>query len=270
MTIQAVRCESCGGTLAFPEGKPSPECSFCGSTHQVQIPIDRSIPQPHFVIGFSISDEEADQSFRTFAQSSFWYPKDIRNAELELKRIYLPAWVWKEYIETHYNGLISASSESGKKPISGIQKTQYDQVLIPSSKAVSQQELNGIAPFPYEKVHRFDEELLEYPYELGELTERIALSQCQVLMQNTHLSAISNHLSIQKIRGSSVYSDLKGTPAVLPVFIGVYTRKNKYYRIIINGSTGRLVGDAPFDWIKLFIIISIVAITIFILMNVLS
>ena len=132
MSLLALHCESCGGSIAFLEGQSSPECPFCGSKKQVEKPIDQQFEAPEFMIPFVISEEKADESFRGFARSSFWYPKDIRQAKLELKAILLPSWLWSGKVNSHYCGLIRASTRSGKMPISGTASIRFDQILVPS------------------------------------------------------------------------------------------------------------------------------------------
>ena len=258
MTLMALTCENCGGSIAFPEGKESPECPFCGSTKQVTKPLDQQFEPPQFVIPFAIADTDAEQSFQKFARSSFWYPKDIRQAKLDLKAILLPAWLWSGDVESHYAGLVSASTRSGKKPIAGIDSVHFSQVLVPSSQAVSLHELNSIAPFEVSQSIPFSVDTLEFPYELGELTRRIAIQKCQQEMQKKHAAHIKSTQGALKINCSSVYSNIKGNPALLPVFIGVYRRKDNYYRIVVNGLNGNIIGEAPFDWLKLIMIIAAV------------
>jgi hypothetical protein len=255
MKLLALSCESCGGSIAFPEGKASPECPFCGSTKQVEKPLDQQLEPPQFVIPFAIEKKDAESSFQKFARSSFWYPKDIRQAKLELKTILLPAWLWSGDVESHYTGLATASTRSGKRPISGISTVHFNQVLVPSSQAVTIQELNSIAPFEVSKSIPYSVETLNYPYEPGELTRRIALQKCQQEMQKKHATHIKSTQSALSINCSSLYSNIEGSPALVPVFIGVYRRKDNFYRIVVNGLNGNIIGEAPFDWIKLLMII---------------
>ena len=93
MTLKAIQCEDCGGSVAFPEDKTLPECPFCGSTKQIPRPLTVKFLPPAFWLPFETSKNDADEAFRAFAKSSFWYPKDIRTASLELKTVLLLAWV---------------------------------------------------------------------------------------------------------------------------------------------------------------------------------
>jgi hypothetical protein len=251
MSLVALQCQSCGGSIAFPEGKPTPYCPFCGSEKQVEKPLNQQILPPELMLDFGISDEEADQSFREFAQSSFWHPKKIRQAKLELQMILLPAWIWSGKSEMHYNGLISAATQSGKRPVSGISEQYFDQILVPSSKAVSLVELNSIAPFEISTHQPFDPEKIEFPYEPGELTKHIAINLAKDMMRHVHSSKVKSQEGLSDLHSSAIFHNLDGLPALLPVYIGVYRQKDKFYRVVINGLSGKLIGEAPFDWVKL-------------------
>ena len=259
MTIQALKCEMCGGAIAFPHGNPSPICPYCGASKQVSITLDNQVIQPDEMLDFWISEDEADQSFREFASSSFWYPKDIRNADLELKRMYLPAWIFSGDIESHYCGLIRANSRSGYRPVSGIEKYSFDQILVPSSKAINIQEINAISPFPNKNFQKLDTSQLQYPYEPSELSERVAIKLSHDVMRMEHGEILQHEKNLTKIRNSAIFENVDGHPALFPIFIGVYRRKDKYYRIVINGCTAKLSGNAPFDWVKLLIILLVFA-----------
>ncbi len=266
MSLQAVQCEDCGGSVAFAEDKSFPECPFCGSTKQIPKPIDRQVRPPSSWVPFSIDEEQADIAFRTFAQSSFWYPKDIRNASLELKALLLPAWRWSGTVESHYNGLRSASSKSGFSPASGRDSVHFSQIWVPASQALTLSEVNEIAPFPSETAQSLEQEPA-LPFEVGELTERIALRSAKAAMSNAHHNHIHSKTGLRKLKTSSIHHNLSGEPGLIPIYIGVYRRKDKYYRILVNGATGKLIGDAPLDWVKIVGIIATILAVILIVVN---
>ena len=61
---------------------------------------------------------------------------------------------------------------------------------------------------------------------------------------------------------------MSGQPSLIPVFIGVYRRKDQYYRIVVNGATGKLIGEAPLDWVKIWMVIIIVVGIVLVAVNV--
>ena len=266
MSLLAIQCNDCGGSIAFPEDKPLPECPFCGSTKQIPQPLDRQVHPPSEWVPFEIIQTEADEAFRTFAQSSFWYPKDIRNATLDLQMILLPAWLWSGEVETHYNGLTNAMTPSGYRPTSGQDTIRYSQVWVPSSKALTLTELNDLAPFPSDQSQSL-QDTPPLPFELGDLTERVALKHAKNVMSNSHHSHISSQTGLRQLQTSSVHHNMEGRPGLVPIYIGVYRRKDNYYRILINGSTGKLIGEAPLDWSKITLIVVILVGAVLILIN---
>ena len=255
MTLLAIQCEDCGGSVAFLEEKPLPECPFCGSTKQVPKPLDRQIKPPSFWLPFETTQQDADAAFREFAQSSFWYPKDIREASLELQTLLLPAWVWNGHIETHYNGQIRSHSPSGYRPVSGRDGMSLHQVWVPASKALTLSEINQLAPFPTEGAQPL-EDTPTIPFEVGELTERIALYEAKKMMAATHRSQILSSQGLRDLHTSSIFQDMRGEPSLIPVYIGVYRRKDTFYRVLVNGTTGKLIGEAPLDWVKIGMIVA--------------
>lgn len=263
MTLRAVTCDSCGGAVAMEVGADAPRCLFCGSpalTEQAELPDE--IEPPSITVPFSISDDDADAAFRKFARSSFWYPKDIRDARLELSRLYLPAWVFAGTIETHYAALVKAMTRSGSQPVSGSERTHIDGVLVPSSSALTRSELHAISPFEMTDAAPFSSDTLKSPYELGSLTRAAATEEGLDLMRSMHRTALSSQISSRKMNVSSLHEHFEGEPVLLPIFIGAYRRRDEVYRIVINGQTGKLTGAAPFSWAKLALVIFIVLGTI--------
>ena len=87
-------------------------------------------------------------------------------------------------------------------------------------------------------------------------------------MSATHRSRIASAEGLTDLHTSSVFEDMNGQPSLIPIFIGVYRRKEKYYRIIVNGSTGTLIGEAPLDWVKIWVVIITVVGIIFAAVNI--
>jgi hypothetical protein len=44
-------------------------------------------------------------------------------------------------------------------------------------------------------------------------------------------------------------------PVLLPVWIMAYRYRDQLFRVLINGQTGKLSGEAPFDWTKLWLLL---------------
>ncbi len=73
---------------------------------------------------------------------------------------------------------------------------------------------------------------------------------------------------LRELKTSSVFEDMQGEPSLIPIFIGVYRRKDTFYRVVVNGVTGKLIGEAPIDWIKISLMIAVLFFIGFIVANI--
>ena len=268
-SLLALMCSSCGGGIIGEPGQIQAICPFCGSEQTESKALQDQIEFPKHYYAFVQSEEEADLSYRTFAKSKFWAPKEITSASLELQKLYLPAWIWQGRIESHYAGLISAMTRSGQRPISGSETHFLEQNLVPASQALRSNELNAIRPFEGDPVE-FDPTTNHIPFEIAQLTREFAKSKAQDIMQQRHIDIIRSSRSISDLHVSSIYHDIEGSPFFLPIYIGVYRYKETPYRVLINGINGNLVGTSPISWLKVFVAILSVMLIILVIIGVSS
>lgn len=260
MSLAAVRCETCGGAVAFDAARPQPECLFCGAARLVEVPLPEGVEPPEGWLAFTVDEAAARAAFRAWASSSFWYPNDLRHATLDLHALLVPAWSWSGRVETHWAALVPASTRSGKRPLTGVEERDCTGVLIPSSQALSRSELDGLSPFAEGEVAPLDTATL--PHEIGSLTRTAARQRALAGMEALHGREIQARVDALEIRTAAVGHGLRGRPLLLPVWIGAYRRKDKVFRVVINGQSGRLVGAAPISWVKVAAVVALVGVVV--------
>lgn len=254
---QAVRCRGCGGAISALEGT-LPACLFCGAS--ALDPIEpEGIEAPEGGIPFACDSAAAQAAFKTFAGSSIWYPGDLRSARLKLKPLMLPAWAWSGELETHWTGLVRASSASGKRPVGGTETARFDQILIPASESLRQAELAALGA--YDESELLPEPDPEVPREVSQLTRSVARERAQDEMARRHHAQLDSAHGTSTFKGASVTLELSGRPVLVPVWIGAYRYGDKVYRVLLNGQTGQLHGDAPISWWRVaFAIVAVCAV----------
>jgi hypothetical protein len=257
--LSAVRCRSCGGTVRLAAGRAVPTCMFCGADAADLVPAEppEGIEPPEGAVPFSVDVETAKAAFAKFARSSWWYPSDLRSARLELRALLLPAWAWSGEVETHWTGLVSASTRSGKSPVAGRDALRFDQILVPASRTLRLVELATLGPYDEVALAPFTD-AGEAAVELSELTRSAARARAHQEMLARHQANLSAHHGLLKIRASSLVSGLDGRPVLVPVWIGAYRYGRRSYRVLVNGQTGRFVGDAPTSWWKVAAVAALV------------
>lgn len=248
--VIAVRCESCGGSVAWTAGKAAPACVFCGATALETVQPPEGIERPASFLPFEVDESAAVELFRKRASASIWYPSDLRHARIAIKAVLVPAWTWSARLETHYTAIVTAmQTRSNKRPVADEETWSVSGVLVPSSQTLSRRELEAIAPFQSGKLRPVDES--ELPYEMGSLTRTAARTQGEEGMGRLHLTKIKERLGAHDIQTSTLFHEVQGGPLLLPVWIGAYRRGDAMHRVVINGQTGLIVGSFPYSWVKI-------------------
>lgn len=254
--LTALKCPSCGGSIAMGVGRSEPSCLFCGREGLVEAPLPEGVPAPEAWMPFEIELEGAQVAFQEFASSSIWYPGDLGRSTLELRALFLPAWIWEGTVETHWAALVRASTQSGKRPESGEDTRRLTGLLIPASPTLTAVELGAIAPFADHGNHPFDPEAMPGPFELGELTRSLARRSAFEQMGAQEHQRLESEVGAVRFRTSRLISADGGRPVLLPVWIGAYRRGDRLFRVVINGQTGAFTGTAPISLIKVFMAIA--------------
>jgi hypothetical protein len=257
--LTAIHCAACGGTVRLAAGTSVPKCMFCGADASDLAPAEEpeGIEQPEGALPFQVDEAAAREAFLDFAGSSRWYPNDLSQARVEMRALWFPAWAWSGHVETHWTGLVSAATASGKRPTAGEESVSVPQVLVPSSSALKRHELQQLGPFAEEHLAPVPDDH-QVAIELSELTRSMARTQAHAAMCQRHASGITASHGLSKIKPSSLVTELVGRPVLLPVWIGAYRYRNTPYRILVHGQTGNLVGDAPISIYKVVLAVVVV------------
>jgi hypothetical protein len=250
---ELVRCAACGGSIVYDVKAAGGACMFCGSVALSAVPTEEPLPVPHAAIPVSITDADADGQFRDWARSSWWYPKELRLLEIKVRAMLLPAWRFSSHLETHWAGLVSAATRSGKRPKAGLDEIDTS-VMVPASGGLSQAELFGLQPY-HESAATDWKPRQTTPWEPPQLTEHGARVRAHDLMAQWHAGRIKDERGLISCNVSPVIDDRDVRLLMLPIYIGAFRYREKPWRFVINAQTGEVVGDAPIDRLKVALVI---------------
>lgn len=226
-----------------------PRCLFCGRDALEAAELDAAA-QPTDYVPFAVADTAARAAFKGWAKRRFWAPAGIRSARVELSRLFVPAWRWDGELETHWTGVVSAATRSGKRPATGSERGRVSGVLVPSSPALTPSELDAIAPYPTESAVALDGGEPPGPWEVARLSPEVARARGVDGMARVHGAEIAARSGVREMKTSAVALAAEGRSLLLPVWIGAYVFKDASYRVVINGQTGAVTGSAPIAWGK--------------------
>jgi DNA-directed RNA polymerase subunit RPC12/RpoP len=293
------KCQQCGAEVATDPTQRSYVCPFCDSTYVLEFSPDETGRQPpEFVIGFSITPDQAQAAFHHWLRKNTWFrPGDLAVASVadKLKGVYLPFWSftmlaqsqWQAQIGEHWYRTETYTTTDAKGrttthtrqvqetewwPLAGRHHRFYSGYLVSGSKGLPHKESLRIQPFQLPALKRYE------PYYLaGWLAEEYsigreeALTICQNEFQRQEQANIARflpgdtHSSLQaRTEFSSISSDL----CLMPIYILSYRYRDKVYRFLLNGQTGKMDGDKPLSGKR--IAAAIIAAVLFVLLCLLA
>lgn len=246
-----VRCDACGGTVVFDADHARAQCRFCAAVALVPVPLDRPPPPPDEVIPFAIDDAVARERFAAWTRGSWWYPKDLRAAVVELQPLWLPAWRARAEVELHWAGLVRADTKSGRRPRSGVDRA-HAQTMVPASLGISQRELDGLGRFSTTRRPWSDDDG-DIARELPNLSEAGAAAQVRRALQEARLREVAAREHLHDPGATARLHDVTLELDALPIYVGAFAYRGRPWRVVVHGESGRVVGRAPLDRLKLTI-----------------
>lgn len=286
------RCDNCGSEVTTDPDQRSYVCPFCDSTYVVELQQRTNRQRPEFVVGFAVTREQALEKFREWIAANSWFrPGDLRMATLADKQqgVYLPFWSFSMLAQSQWSATIgeywyrtetyTTTDAKGNTtthtrqvqetewwPLSGKHHHYYAGYLVSGSKGLPQQLADRIKPFNIPALKRFE------PYYLaGWLSEEYsiereaALQICQQQFYAREQSNVAAFLPGDTYRGLEVstnFSSINSDLCLLPVYILSYRYRDRVYRFLVNGQTGKCIGDKPLSWKRIWVAIGAVALLI--------
>jgi Zn finger protein HypA/HybF involved in hydrogenase expression len=273
------RCDNCGSEVGTDPSQRSYVCPFCDSTYVVEFsPEQTGRQRPEFVIGFAVTPDEAQERFRQWIAENAWFrPSDLTTASIadKQKGVYLPFWSFSMLAESNWSASIgehwyrtetyTTTDSKGNRvtrtrqvqetewwPLSGKHHRYYSGHLVSGSRGLPQRDAERITPFQLPALKRYE------PYYLaGWLSEEYSVSRdaalqaCQQEFNRREQSNIAAFLPGDTHRSVQVATNFRHVNSdlcLLPVYILSYRYKEKLYRFLVNGQTGKSAGDKPVSW----------------------
>lgn len=249
-----IQCDACGGSVVFDAGRQAARCLFCASVAVHADDLGEAPLVPDGMLPFEISQQQADDRFRRWARSSWWYAAPLRHLPFEVHRLMLPVWRFDAALETHWAGLVSARTRSGHEPRAGIEHAELS-TQVPASMGLGEAELKALQPFREGTAARFDDEL---PHEVPALSERGAADVARGQLEHEHRRRIMRSHKLKRCNTSVLMRVREARLLMVPIYIGSVRFRGRPWRLVINGQTGAVTGRAPLDHRKIAAVVGLV------------
>lgn len=240
---------------------------------------DLSVDQ--FVLPFKIQKEQSAERIRTWLGGSIWTPGDLksRSALDRGQGVYIPFWRFDADASSEWEGEISKThtrqvqktrtNAEGKTerytgtetyktwhPRSGRHQGSH-RTWIPASTGLTLEEADELMPFPDEAMMTYSPDLLVgFSAEDPGLDEDGAWVSGEQRIREMEREACAREVE-RLTRADTTLSNRRSAVCYLPVWTYSYTYQQETYRVLVNGSTGEVVGDRPVSRARVAIAVGI-------------
>jgi len=279
MEVLTIKCQGCGAESSFDENITSKQCPFCGMDI-VATAKSRKLIKPKSLLPFNFDGKEAHRRFKEWIGNLWFAPKALKrmtHSDAGLTGMYVPYWTYDSDTTTFYRGQRGDhywEEEEHRVHRDGkwvtetrrVQKTEwtrvsgtvwrnFNDVLIIADDSLPRKYANKLEPWDLKNLVPYQDEYLSgFRAESYHVDLKDGFGQAKKKM-----GVIIDRDIRRDIGGDEQRIDSKKTKhanisfkhILLPIWLNAYRFKDRSYRFLVNGRTGEVQGERPWDWFKI-------------------
>ncbi|SCW43444.1 hypothetical protein SAMN02910456_01106 [Ruminococcaceae bacterium YRB3002] len=249
-------CASCGAVVITDENTASSICCYCGSPALSARRLTKEF-RPDYILPFKVTKEEARRLFIDWTKQNKYIPKDFASEQNinKLTGLYVPFWLvdCKCDAEFYGTGYINDGANRGVFSLSREISFYLSRVPFDGSRKISDRLMAAVEPFDYSELRPYKDSYLpgyyaeRYDQTPLELSKKVSTRTKRYAEETIKLMSCGQYDEVSFNNGYSSSSEFKHSYALLPVWFMNYQYDGINYGFAINGQTGEVCGDLPFD-----------------------
>jgi LSD1 subclass zinc finger protein len=251
-------CATCGASLTYDARAEGLRCSFCGSVTLVRQPSATGRIRARYYVPFEVEREKAEAAFRKWVGSGLFRPFGVREEArlVSMNPVYVPFWSFSGRAHTYWAADSSKTPAFARAewcPVTGEREGEVSDVLLSASGSIANSEVAAISPYDFSRKKPYRrEDLSGYGVEDFGLSRRAARPRARAAMVEAERKACEGLVPgrSRNVHVSTLFFDLRSDPVLLPIWINAFRYREKTFRCIVNGQTGKVSGIAPISLAK--------------------
>jgi DNA-directed RNA polymerase subunit RPC12/RpoP len=279
--LDSYKCTSCGAELIADSTTSATFCLYCKNPTVIKNRFSGKF-QPKSVIPFRLTQQQAKEIYtkwitkRKFVPSAFKQKTEID----KITGIYAPFWLfdcradgvidgeatkirtWKQgeynYTQTkHYRVLRQGNAE-------------YQRIPVDASKKLDDKFMHLIEPYNYDDLTDFSMQYMsgfmaeKYDIEAAG-AETVLKERVEGYLEDVLKKTVEGYSTYSVQNKEIALSDTSQDYSMLPIYLLINKYKEKEHIFIVNGQTGKVVGDTPISLSKQALFAGVIFIAICIL-----
>lgn len=262
--LRTLRCDGCGAQTQ--SANLSDTCQFCAG-HLVAVGTAEGTVAPSGVLPFALDTAAAQSAVVTWVRSRWLAPNALKqvNATESLRGTYVPHWAFDADTRTDYTGERGDEYWEGSgddrvrkvrwRDARGTTTRRFDDVLVVGTTTLSEKQVDSLTPWDTAKIVPFQPGYLAgYSTVSYDVDPAAGLEKAKQRMVGPIRKDVENDIGgdEQRVRTlQTAYSNVMFTLLLLPVWIMTYMYAGKQWQVMVNATTGEVIGKRPYSPVKL-------------------
>ncbi len=265
-------CQGCGASMSYDASAQTLRCPFCGSERLTKQPDGKTLAARR-IVPFAVDRSQATGILRSWLGKGFWRPGDlaVAAAVTKMTAVYVPYWIFRAETATFWTADTShtpAGARGDWYPLFGEHRGSYSGLLVGASGVLTPQETSSICPFDLaQAAPAADVDTENMIVEQFSVQRKYARPLARQSLESLEQQACQSQVpgNCRNLKVNVRLEGMSSEPVPLPVWIVAYQYREKVYRFLINGQTGRATGRAPTSWKKVSVAVAIVVFMVLLL-----
>lgn len=276
--MKAYNCPSCGEELICDATTAATSCPYCGNNTIVPGQFGGTM-KPDYVIPFKLDKKAAVAALKKHYSKKFFLPRAFSSGNHleEVQGIYVPFWLFDAGAEAdcRFHATRSHTHTDGDYRVTVTEHfdvrrsgtMEFERIPVDGSKKMPDDYMDSIEPFDYAGLKSFSTAYL--PGYLADKYDVTAQESMERADRRCHNSAfdqmrrdISGYEVVNQVGGNVRLHRGKVHYVLMPVWTLRTRWKNQDYLFMMNGQTGKMVGDLPVSNGKVTAFFSVLAVTL--------
>ena len=275
--IRVVTCPNCGAQFEFDPAVHAAECPFCATPVVVDTGESRHI-KPKGVVPFAVDERGAQKAMADWLGRLWFAPNGLQEYARKGRRmsgIYVPYWTFDADTKSAYSGergtiyyetvTVVRDGKRVQQQVAKIRWTPargrvarfFDDVLVLASKSLPKRYTDALEPWDLAALVPYQPQFLAgfraegYTVTLEEGHQEARAQMARVIERDVRFDIGGDQQRIHNI--DTDIRDVTFKHILLPVWLAAYKYRDKTYRFVVNGQSGRVQGERPWSAIKIAI-----------------
>ncbi len=262
-------CPSCGAELICDATTAATSCPYCGNNAILTSRFAGAL-KPDLILPFKLEKKDAIAALKKHYRKNFLLPRAFSagNHVKKVQGVYVPFWLYDARVDAdcRFTGQKSGTRKEGENEYSTTEyydvtrkgSAEFKQVPVDGSSKMDNAYMDSLEPFDYSQCKPFSTAYLpgyladRYDQSAAECAKRADL-RCEKSTIHYLYRDVSGYDTVLGAGSTTYIHRGQVHYALMPVWV-LHTRwRDKDYLFMMNGQTGKLVGDLPVDKTRLIV-----------------